>query len=144
MKMLAAFNGAWYGEMVKNVDNKTIKYKLSHTSEKIAGGWGIQLTETAIIPEKGKYQSARIFSYSSSSDTTFMYLVDNFGETWFFTGTWETNKKLVLKSQMELKGKLTEKQITYLFLNPKKYDYTSITRIPGTPDEVVEMTMNRE
>ena len=24
MKMLAAFNGSWYGEMVKNTDNKTL------------------------------------------------------------------------------------------------------------------------
>ena len=144
MKMLAAFNGEWKGEMVTMVEKKKIKYKLSHTSEKIAGGWGIQLTEVAMIPEKGKYLAARIFSYSSNSDTTFMYTIDNFGETWFFTGIWETNKKLILKSTMENKGKKIEKAISYQFLNPKEYDYKSITRTEGSPDEIVEMKMLRQ
>ncbi|HMT28444.1 MAG TPA: DUF1579 family protein [Bacteroidia bacterium] len=144
MKMLTAFNGEWKGEMVTMVEKKKIKYKLSHTSEKIAGGWGIQLTEVAMIPEKGKYQAARIFSYSSTSDTTYMYTVDNFGETWFFTGIWETNKKLILKSTMESKGKKIEKAISYLFLNPKEYEYKSISRTEGSPDEIVEMKMMRQ
>lgn len=144
MKMLAAFNGAWKGEMVTVIEKKKIKYKLSHTSEKIAGGWGIQLTEIAMIPEKGKYQAARIFSYSNTSDSTYMYTVDNFGDTWFFIGTWESTKKLVLKSSLEIKGKLVEREITYQFVNPKQYEYKSITRAAGTPDELVEMTMLRD
>jgi hypothetical protein len=144
MKMLTAFNGEWKGEMVKKNDKKTVRYKLSHNSEKLAGGWGIQITEIAMIPEKGKYQSAKIFSCSSISDSTYMYTIDNFGETWFFTGIWETNKKLVLHSRMDVKGKTTEKEITYQFVNPKQYDYKSITKVTGSPDEVVEMTMQRE
>jgi len=144
MKMLAAFNGEWKGEMVKVVDSKTLKYKLAHTSEKIAGGWGIQLNEKANIPEKGNYLATRIFSYSSASDSTFMYTIDNFGETWFFTGTWESSKKLVLKSQMELNGKIIEKLIIYQFLNTREYNFKSITRIAGSPDEFVEMIMKRE
>lgn len=144
MKMLAAFNGEWKGEMVTISEKKKIKYKLSHTSEKIAGGWGIQLTEVAVIPEKGKYIAARIFSYSPNSDTTFMYTIDNFGETWFFTGIWETNKKLILKSTTESNGKKIEKAISYQFLNPKEYDYKSITRTEGSPDEIVEMKMAKQ
>lgn len=144
MKMLAAFNGSWKGEMVNEIDKKKVKYKLSHTSEKIAGGWGIQLTEVAMIPEKGKYMAARIFSYSSTSDTTYMYTVDNFGETWFFKGIWESSKKLILKSNIEMKGKKVEKSISYQFLNPKEYDYKSITRVEGSPDEIVEMKMLRQ
>ncbi len=144
MKMLTAFNGEWKGEMTKKIEKKTVRYKLSHNSEKVAGGWGIQITEIAMIPDKGKYQSAKIFSCSSVSDSTYMYTIDNFGETWFFIGTWETNKKLVLRSKMEVKGKATEKEITYQFVNPKQYDYKSITRIEGSPDELVEMTMKRE
>ena len=145
MKMLAAFNGEWKGEMVRDVAKKKVKYKLSHTSEKIAGGWGIQINEVAIIPEtKGKYIAARIFSYNSSGDSTFMYTVDNLGETWFYTGTWETPKKLVLKSKLDVKGKLLVREITYQFMNPKQYNYKSITKVEGAPDEVVEMTMQRE
>lgn len=144
MKMLTAFNGEWKGEMVTKIDKKTTRYKLSHNSAKVAGGWGIQITEVAMIPEKGKYQSAKIFSCSSVSDSTYMYTIDNFGETWFFIGTWETNKKLILRSKMDLKGKLTEKEITYTFINPKQYDYKSITKVAGSPDETVEMTMLRE
>jgi hypothetical protein len=143
MKMLAAFNGEWAGEMVLITGKKTTKYKLSHISEKIAGGWGIQLTEVAVIPEKGKYQAAKIFSYSSTGDSTFMYVIDNFGETRFFTGAWETNKKLVLRSKIEVGGKVNEKEIIYQFINPKQYDYKSITRVTGNPDELVEMNMKR-
>ena len=144
MKMLAAFNGEWKGEMVTRVEKKTTRYKLSHNSAKIAGGWGIQITEVAMIPDKGKYQSAKIFSCSSVSDSTYMYTIDNFGETWFYIGTWETNKKLVLRSKMDMKGKTTEKEITYNFINPKQYDYKSITKISGSPDETVEMSMQRQ
>jgi hypothetical protein len=144
MKMLAAFNGEWKGEMVTVTDKKKLKYKMSHTSEKVAGGWGIQLNETAMIPEKGKYQAARIFSYSSEGDTTYMYTVDNLGETWFFKGIWETNKKLFLRSTMEVKGKKTEKAITYSFLNPKSYEYKCITKADSIPDQIVEMKMLRQ
>ena len=143
MKMLGAFNGEWKGEMEIKQAKKTVKYKLTHTSEKIVAGWGIQITELAMIPDKGKYQAAKIFSSSSVSDSTYMYSIDNFGETWFYIGTWETNKKLVLRSKMDLNGKVTEKEITYTFLNPKQYNYRSITKIAGTPDETVEMSMSK-
>src|SRR5688500_5358401 len=88
MKMLNAFSGEWKGEMVNIINKKKIKYKMSHTSSKVAGGWGFQLSEIAMIPEKGKYQACRIFSYSETGDTTYMYTVDNLGATWFYTGVW--------------------------------------------------------
>ena len=144
MKMLAAFNGEWKGEMVTVVGKKKIKYKLSHTSEKIAGGWGIQLSEVAMIPEKGKYQAARIFSYSPTSDTTLMYTIDNYGYTWFFKGVWETNKKLLLKATMDKAGKQTNKTISYSFISPKEYEFTSVTKADSIPDEIVDMKMLRQ
>ncbi len=144
MKMLTAFNGEWKGEMVTVVAKKKIKYKLSHTSEKIAGGWGVQLSEVAMIPEKGKYQAARIFSYSPTNDTTFMYTIDNYGDTWFFKGVWETNKKLLLKATMDKSGKQTNKTISYSFISPKEYDFKSVTQADSIPDEIVEMKMLRQ
>ena len=98
MKMLSAFNGEWKGEMVTEVEKKKIKYKLSHTSLKIAGGWGVQLNEVAMIPGKGKFQAARIFSYSEGGDTTYMYSIDSDGATWFYKGVWESNKKLLFRA----------------------------------------------
>jgi hypothetical protein len=130
--------------MVTVIEKKKIKYKLSHTSEKIAGGWGIQLSEVAMIPEKGKYMAARIFSNSPTSDTTYMYTIDNYGETWFFKGIWETNRKLILKATMNKSGKQTEKAISYSFINPKEYEFKSITRTDSIPDEIVEMKMLRQ
>ena len=144
MKFLAAFNGEWKGEMVIQKEKKKVKYKMSHTSEKIAGGWGIQLSEVAMIPDKGKYQVARIFSVSSVNDTTYMYAVDNFGDTRFYEGVWETNKKLLLKTIETKEGKQLNNTITYTFLSPKIYEYRSITHIEGLEDEIVEMKMERQ
>lgn len=144
MKMLTAFNGEWKGEMVTVVEKKKIKYKLSHTSSKIAGGWGVQLTEVAMIPEKGKYQAARIFSYSAAGDTTYMYTIDSNGETWFFKGIWESTKKLLLTSTGQKDGKPIEKTISYHFLSPKEYELKSITKTEGKPDDIVEIKMLRQ
>ena len=144
MKMLTAFNGEWKGEMVTVAEKKKIKYKLSHTSAKIAGGWGVQLTEVAMIPEKGKYQAARIFSYSATGDTTYMYTIDSNGETWFFKGIWESTKKLLLTSTGQKDGKQIDKIISYHFLSPKEYELKSITKAEGKPDEIVEIKMLRQ
>ncbi|MBK7387503.1 MAG: DUF1579 family protein [Bacteroidetes bacterium] len=144
MKMLTAFNGEWKGEMVTVVEKKKIKYKLSHTSEKVAGGWGVQLTEVAMIPEKGKYQAARIFSYSATGDTTYMYTIDSNGETWFYKGIWETTKKLLLKASHQSGAAMIEKMISYHFLSPKEYELKSITKTEGKPDDIVEIKMLRQ
>jgi len=141
MKMLNAFSGEWKGEMVNVINKKKIKYKITHTSSKVAGGWGFQLLEIAMIPEKGKYQACRIFSYSETGDTTYMYTVDNLGATWFYTGVWENNKKLVLHAAGETNGKKTGKHITYQFISPKEYEYKSVTTIEGSSEEIVEMKM---
>lgn len=144
MKMLNAFNGEWKGEMISFVEKKKIKYKLTHTSLKIAGGWGVQLNEVAMIPSKGKFQAARIFSNSETGDTTYMYTVDSDGGTWFYTGVWETSKKLLLKSSVMKDGKKVDKTISYIFLSPKEYDFKSITSTEGKEDEIVEMKMERQ
>jgi len=144
MKMLTAFNGEWKGEMVTIVEKKKIKYKLSHTSLKVAGGWGVQLNEVAMIPGKGKYQAVRVFSYGNASDTTFMYTVDSDGETWFYKGVWESNKKLLLKTSDMKDGKKVDKIISYTFLSPKEYDLKSITQIEGKEDDIVEVKMARQ
>jgi hypothetical protein len=144
MKMLTAFNGEWKGEMVNIIEKKKIKYKLSHTSEKIAGGWGIQLNEIAMIPDKGKYVATRIFSYSPTGDTTYMYTIDNFGQTFFYTGVWETPKRLLLKNSREIDGKKTDRIISYYFQSPKEYDYSSVIKSEGKTDEVLELKMVRQ
>lgn len=144
MKMLSAFNGEWKGEMVTIVEKKKIKYKMTHTSLKIAGGWGVQLNEVAMIPSKGKFQAARIFSYSDEGDTTYMYTVDSDGGTWFYKGVWESNKKLLLKTSDVKNGKKVDKTISYIFLSPKEYEYKSITQTEGKDDEIVEMVMARQ
>jgi len=144
MKMLNAFNGEWKGEMVTVEGKKKIKYKLSHTSQKIAGGWGVQLSEVAMIPEKGKYQAARIFSNSSTGDTTYMYTIDSYGETWMYKGVWVTNKHLLVKAVGDNNGVMVSKTISYSFLSPKEYEYKSITQSEGVEDEIVEMKMARQ
>jgi hypothetical protein len=144
MKMLNAFNGEWKGEMVAMIEKKKVKYKLSHTSQKIAGGWGVLLSEVAMIPEKGKYQAARTFSYSTTGDTTFMYTVDSDGETHFFKGIWESTRRLLLKTSGESHGKHLEKTISYTFVSPKEYNYKCITVVEGKEDDIVEMKMMKE
>jgi hypothetical protein len=144
MKMLNAFNGEWKGEMQWLHGNKKGKYKMSHTSQKIAGGWGVMLSETVMIPDKGKYNAARVFSYSTTGDTTFMYTVDSDGETWFYTGVWKSSKKLELSAQHTANGKAIEKTISYTFLSPKEYDFKSISRAEGKEEEVVELKMKKD
>ncbi len=144
MKMLNAFNGTWHGEMEVVTEKKKSKYKLSHTSQKVAGGWGVMLSEVAIIPAAGKYQAARVFSYSAVGDTTYMYTVDSNGETWFYKGVWSTTKKLILKSTGGTVETPVEKTISYSFLSPKEYQFQSITKATGKEDEIVEMNMRKE
>lgn len=144
LKMLNAFNGDWKGEMVTIVEKKKIKYKLTHTSQKIAGGWGVQLSEVAMIPQQGKYQAARIFSQSATGDTTYMYTVDSKGHTWFYTGVWEGHKKLLLKTSGNEGEKKVNKTISYSFVSPRLYEFKSITQIEGVEDEIVEMKMEKE
>lgn len=145
MKMLLAFNGEWKGEMAEVRNGKKVKTKISHTSTKVAAGWGVMVQESAMIPEFGKYVSARIFSYSATGDTTYMYVVDNRGDTWFYTGTWKSTRKLELESQTDLPdGKKLKKTVKYDFINLKEYEYRFMSAIGDSIISTVEMSMKKQ
>lgn len=145
MKMLSAFNGEWKGEMVEIVNKKKIKTKIAHTSMKVAGGWGVQVSESANMPDKTKYMSVKIFSYSHSGDTTYMYVVDNRGDTYLYTGTWKGNKHLDLSfNTINQQGKAIKKAVSYDFKTMREYDYKFITLIDDSVANVIEMNMKKE
>ncbi|MBL7928383.1 MAG: DUF1579 family protein [Bacteroidia bacterium] len=145
MKMLLAFNGEWKGELAEVRNGKKVKTKISHTSAKIAAGWGVMVQESAMIPEFGKYVSARIFSYSSSGDTTYMYVVDNRGDTWFYTGTWKSTRKLELESLTDLPdGRKQKKSVKYDFISLKEYEYRFMSAIGDSVISTVEMSMKKQ
>ncbi|MFI5219512.1 MAG: hypothetical protein ACHQNT_08475 [Bacteroidia bacterium] len=145
MKMLSAFNGEWKGEMVEMQNKKKIKTKIAHTSMKVAGGWGVQISEAANLPDKTKYVSVKIFSYSPTGDTTYMYVVDNKGATYFYTGTWKGTKHLDLKFMaMDDKGKDVKKEVSYDFLSMREYNYKFTTTIGDSLANVVEMNMKKQ
>jgi len=141
MKMLSAFNGEWKGEMVEVVNKKKIKTKIAHTSMKVAGGWGVQINEAANLPDKTKYMSVKVFSYSPSGDTTYMYVVDNRGATYFFTGTWKGNKHLELACGV---NDTIKKLVYYDFHTMREYDYKYTTLVRDSVANVVEMSMKKE
>ena len=141
MKMLSAFNGDWKGEMVEVVNKKKIKTKIAHTSLKVAGGWGVQISESANLPDKTKYTSVKVFSYSPSGDTTYMYVVDNRGATYFYTGTWKGNKHLELSCSV---SDTVKKRVLYDFHTMREYDYKYTTLIRDSVADVVEMSMKKE
>ncbi len=145
MKLLSAFNGEWKGEMAEMKNGKKIKTKISHQSMKVAGGWGVQVTETASIPNEEKYQSVRVFSYSPGGDYTYMYVVDNRGETFFYTGNWTGNKTLILKCAFENNSRQTiKKEVQYQFKTLREYDYKYITSVGDSIDKIIEMNMKKE
>lgn len=145
MKMLLAFNGEWKGEMAEVRNGKKVKTKISHTSAKVAAGWGVMVQESAIIPDFGKYVSARIFSYSAAGDTTYMYVVDNRGNTWFYTGTWKTTRRLELESLTDLPdGKKLKKTVKYDFISLKEYEYRFLSAIGDSVISTVEMSMKKQ
>lgn len=145
MKMLSAFNGEWKGELAEIVKGKKVKTKVMHTSMKVAGGWGVQVSETATMPDKSKLLSVRMFSYSNSGDTTYMYVVDNRGNTFFYTGSWKGSKHLDLRcSTNDVAGKVVKKEITYDFKNMREYDYKYISMVADSVDTVIEMNMKKE
>lgn len=145
MKMLLAFNGEWKGEMAEVRNGKKVKTKISHTSTKVASGWGVMVQESAMIPDFGKYVSARIFSYSATGDTTYMYVVDNRGYTWFYTGTWKSTRKLELESYSELpEGKKLKKTVKYDFISLKEYEYRFMSAIGDSVISTVEMSMKKQ
>jgi hypothetical protein len=145
MKMLLAFNGEWKGEMAEVRNGKKVKTKITHTSSKVAAGWGVMVQESAMIPDFGKYVSARIFSYSATGDTTYMYVVDNRGDTWFYTGTWKSTRKLELESMTDLpEGKKLKKTVKYDFTNLKEYEYRFTSAIGDSVISTVEMSMKKQ
>lgn len=145
MKMLSAFNGEWKGEMIEMKDKKKIKTKIVHNSMKVAGGWGVQISEAANLPDKTKYVSVKIFSYSATGDTTYMYVVDNKGATYFYTGTWKGTKHLDLKFiAMDEKGKNIKKEVRYDFLSMREYNYKFTSTIGDSITNVIEMNMKKQ
>ena len=145
MKMLSAFNGEWKGQISEMKNKKRIKTKISHISEKVAGGWAVQIAETANFPDKGKYMSVKIFSYSNSGDTTYMYVVDNQGTTYFYTGTWKGNKHLDLScSAVNYKGKNVKNRVTYDFENMREYTYKYISSVSDTVETEIVMEMKKQ
>lgn len=145
MKMLAAFNGTWKGEMIEMINGKKVKTKISHTSMKVASGWAVQVSETANLPDKSKYTSVKIFSYSPSGDTTYMYVVDNKGATYFYTGTWRGTRHLDLTwSSKSSDDKMLRKEIAYDFKNMREYDYKYTSAKGDSVEKVIEMNMLKE
>ena len=114
-------------------------------SEKVAGGWAVQIAETANLPDKGKYMSVKIFSYSNAGDTTYMYVVDNLGATYFYIGTWKGNKHLDLNCNiLNDKGKTVKKEVSYDFKNMREYDYKYVSSIGDSVESVIEMNMKKQ
>ena len=145
MKMLSAFNGEWKGEMTEIKNKKKIKTKISHISQKVAGGWAVQIAEAANLPDKGKYMSVKIFSYSNAGDTIYMYVVDNQGATYFYTGTWKGNKHLDLScSATNDKGKSVKKEVTYDFKTMREYEYKYISTAGDSVEAIIEMSMKKQ
>ncbi len=145
MKMLSAFNGEWKGEYAEQKKGKKVKTKISHVSEKVAGGWAVQISETANLPDKGKYMAVKIFSYSSVGDTTYMYVVDNQGATYFYTGVWKGNKHLVLSNTSPGEnGKILKKEVSYEFKNMREYEYKYISTAGDSVESVIEMSMKKQ
>ncbi|HKR06436.1 MAG TPA: DUF1579 family protein [Bacteroidia bacterium] len=145
MKMLSAFSGEWKGEFSELRKGKKTRTKISHISEKVAGGWAVQVSESANLPDKGKYMSVKIFSYSNAGDTTYMYIVDNLGATYFYTGTWKGNKHLDLTSNtIDEKGKALKKEVSYDFKNMREYEYKYISSIGDSVESVIEMSMKKQ
>jgi hypothetical protein len=145
MKMLSAFTGEWKGELSELKNGKKVKTKISHVSEKVAGGWAVQIAETANLPDKGKYMSVKIFSYSNAGDTTYMYVVDNLGATYFYLGTWKGNKHLDLNcSTLNDKGKTVKKEVSYDFKNMREYDYKYVSSVGDSVESVIEMNMKKQ
>jgi hypothetical protein len=145
MKMLSAFNGEWKGEIAEVKNKKKVRTKISHISEKVAEGWAVQIAETANLPGKGKYMSVKIFSYSGTGDTTYMYVVDNQGATYFYQGTWKGNKRLELNCNVTNdNGKMAKKEVTYDFKNMREYEYKYISTIADSVESVIEMSMKKQ
>lgn len=145
MKMLSAFNGEWKGEMVEMVNKKKIKTKIAHNSIKVAGGWGVQVSESANLPDKTKYMAAKIFSYSPSGDTTYMYVVDNKGATYFYTGIWRGNKHLELSCSITNdRGRAVKKDVTYDFKTMREYNYKYVSAVGDSVETVIEMNMLKQ
>lgn len=145
MKLLSAFNGEWKGEIAEIKNGKKLKTKISHISEKVAGGWAVQIAETANMPDIGKYLSVKIFSYSNAADTTYMYVVDNRGATYFYKGTWKANKHIDLRCiTTNDKGKTVKKEVTYDFKNMREYDYKYFSTVGDSVESAIEMNMKKQ
>lgn len=145
MKMLSAFSGEWKGEFSELRKGKKTRTKISHISEKVAGGWAVQVAESANLPDKGKYMAVKVFSYSNAGDTTYMYVVDNQGATYFYTGIWKGNKHLVLNcASMNENGKTLKKEVSYDFKNMREYEYKYISSIGDSVESVIEMSMKKQ
>ena len=116
-----------------------------HTSMKVAGGWGVQISEAANLPDRTKYMSVKIFSYSASGDTIYMYVVDNRGATYFYTGTWKGNKHLDLSCNVsDTSSRPVKKMVTYNFSTMREYEYKYTTLVGDSVIDVVEMSMKKE
>lgn len=145
MKMLSAFNGEWKGEFAELKNKKKIKTKIAHTSEKVAGGWGVQISETANLPDKGRYMSVKIFSYSLTGDTTYMYVVDNQGATDFYKGIWKSPKHLELNcSVSDTTGTEINKNVSYDFKSMREYDYRNTSMKGDSIQSEIEMNMKKQ